>query len=529
MKRFLKPSSTAAPSSKKRCILKSLSDELQDIELDSEEKFTIGRSEKTGISDIFCSKEQVLVKPDFNKEALSINIKGLNPSGLNGFMLEQGKGYEAYKDDIIEIVYGRYPYKVQFVGEKPVDHKQNSEQNMATNSNTAHARNEIMKQSGGSEFESIETGKLLVYTSDGVKSSNKIASFDMDGTLIKTKSGRVFPKTIDDWQIAYSEVPGVLKSLHEDGYKIVIFTNQGGISKGRMTTKEFKFKIMSITEKLNVPVQAFIATSDSVYRKPKLGMWNYLEQHKNDGIKIDREKSVYVGDAAGRLEQTSPVKVKKDHSCADRLYAINIGIPFFTPEEYFLKRKPTPWCLPEFNPRENTQMDLLDPKHSKLSSGTLEIIIMVGLPGSGKSFFARQYLQPLGYEVVNRDTLGNAQACISLCEKNISIQKSVVIDNTNVDIETRSRFISIAKSKNITCRCFVMNASSSQMKHNIIFRELTDKSHIKISSMVFNSLKKKFVQPSLSEGFSEIVKVNIIPKFRSVEEEQLYRMYLVED
>lgn len=36
---------------------------------------------------------------------------------------------------------------------------------------------------------------------------------------------------------------------------------------------------MSITEKLNVPVQAFIATSDSVYRKPKLGMWNYLEQH----------------------------------------------------------------------------------------------------------------------------------------------------------------------------------------------------------------------------------------------------------
>lgn len=64
------------------------------------------------------------MKPDFNKEALSINIKGLNPSGLNGFMLEQGKGYEAYKDDIIEIVYGRYPYKVQFIGEKPLDHKQ---------------------------------------------------------------------------------------------------------------------------------------------------------------------------------------------------------------------------------------------------------------------------------------------------------------------------------------------------------------------------------------------------------------------
>lgn len=53
----------------------------------------------------------------------------------------------------------------------------------------------------------------------------------MDGTLILTKSGKVFAVGYDDWKIIFSEVPGKLKKLHGDGYKIVIFSNQAGIGK----------------------------------------------------------------------------------------------------------------------------------------------------------------------------------------------------------------------------------------------------------------------------------------------------------
>ena len=57
-------------------------------------------------------------------------------------------------------------------------------------------------------------------TSDSAPSS-KIASFDMDGTLITTASGRVFARDRDDWKIAFAEVPGRLKELaNREGYKV---------------------------------------------------------------------------------------------------------------------------------------------------------------------------------------------------------------------------------------------------------------------------------------------------------------------
>ena len=40
--------------------------------------------------------------------------------------------------------------------------------------------------------------------------------------------------------------------------------------------------------------------------------------------------------------------------------------------------------------------------------------------------------------------------------------------------------------------------------------------------------RNKYQEPSLDEGFSEIVRVNFVPRFRSSEEETLYRSYLLE-
>lgn len=55
---------------------------------------------------------------------------------------------------------------------------------------------------------------------------------------------------------------------------------------------------------------------------------------KNQSIKISKNESIFIGDAAGR-PANKVLKTKKDHSSADRLFAMNIGIKFCTPEEHF--------------------------------------------------------------------------------------------------------------------------------------------------------------------------------------------------
>lgn len=91
---------------------------------------------------------------------------------------------------------------------------------------------------------------------------------------------------------------------------------------------------------------------------------------------------------------------------------------------------------------------------------------MIGCPGSGKSFFSKTYLKSAGYAYANRDTLKTWQKCVALAEKSVKAGLSVVIDNTNPDKLSRSRYTSIAKEHNIPVRAFWMATSLEHAKHN---------------------------------------------------------------
>lgn len=96
----------------------------------------------------------------------------------------------------------------------------------------------------------------------------------MDGTLIVTQSGKVFPIDFKDWKINSPEVTKSLRQLSNDGYKIVIFTNQGGVGNKKVNEDLFKQKVENIIEVIKTPVQVFVATKNDIYRKPAPGMWN---------------------------------------------------------------------------------------------------------------------------------------------------------------------------------------------------------------------------------------------------------------
>jgi len=65
------------------------------------------------------------------------------------------------------------------------------------------------------------------------------------------------------------------------------------------------------------------------------------------------ENSFFCGGEAGRPAgfDSDGKPIEKDHSCCDRLFAINIGLKFYTPEEYFWKESTAEvFALPAFNP-----------------------------------------------------------------------------------------------------------------------------------------------------------------------------------
>ncbi|GFX60372.1 hypothetical protein TNCV_4075941 [Trichonephila clavipes] len=221
------------------------------------------------------------------------------------------------------------------------------------------------------------------------------------------------------------------------------------------------------------------------------------------------------------------------------LFALNVGLKFYTPEEFFLSQRPASYKMPVFDPRNLKTTTLAiktePPPKEELNADNIisplsEVIVFVGFPAAGKTHFVQTYLIPKGYIHINRDTLGSWQKCVSECSKALSKGQKVVIDNTNPDIESRSRYIQEAKKFNAPCRCFLFDCSLEQAKHNNVFRELQnpDKKHVGVNDMVLNGYKSKYKEPSMKEGFSQLVKVNFVPKFKSKHEEKLFRRFLIE-
>lgn len=85
--------------------------------------------------------------------------------------------------------------------------------------------------------------------------------------------------------------------------------------------------------------------------------------------------SFFCGDAAGRPARTDANgrQIKKDHSCCDRLFAMNIGLKFYTPEEYFWKKRPEEFKLPIFNPNDVMTNITYTDSTSKLFSSKKEV------------------------------------------------------------------------------------------------------------------------------------------------------------
>lgn len=299
------------------------------------------------------------------------------------------------------------------------------------------------------------------------------SSFDLDYTLIKTKSGKRFPKDRDDWVCT-----DTAKAV--SGKCILIFTNQGG----KITNDDLAYKLKSVGDSIisygSVEKVLYIASRGyDRYRKPNIGMVSYIKNNTN----LVLSEMSYIGDAAGRAS---------DFSCSDRAFAHNCGFRFLTPEEY-LGGPPEPfeWGYNVIKPAPTPVPDLSG------IIGTRSMIMMIGYPASGKSTFCKKYLD--GFEYINMDTLKTKAKCIKAAK---AATGSMVIDNTNPTLKGRKEYIDIAKSKGMRVYAVWFDLDYDLCKYLAFHREFNNDHHI--PGIAFNIYRKNFDRPVVGEGFDDI-------------------------
>ncbi|KAJ6601379.1 polynucleotide kinase 3 phosphatase-domain-containing protein [Mycena vulgaris] len=358
--------------------------------------------------------------------------------------------------------------------------------------------------------------------------STKVAAFDLDGTVIASKSFSEPPLLWHWWDAG---VPATLAKAASDGYAIVLISNQGGLrsSNAKENEIEWKEKIGLIAAALpDLPFRLFAATAKDNYRKPMTGMWGELERlYAQDGVQIDNALSFFVGDAAGRHYANSTKA--KDFASTDRKWALNMEIPFYTPEEYFLGKSADPnFILRGFHVSSLPALPLYTPSSSPLlpNPPTQELVLFVGYPCLGKTTVFRQHFEPAGYLHINQDTLKTRDKCVKAVQEALAAGKKCVVDNTNRDSHMRKYYIDVATKLKIPVRCMLFTGSSDLAWHNNLYRAYGLPPSVAareppreiLPMLAFTTFKANLEEPELVEGFTQIKKVNWV--FSGTEEER---------
>jgi len=326
----------------------------------------------------------------------------------------------------------------------------------------------------------------------------KIACFDLDYTLIKPKSGKKFPIDKNDHMWLYENVPEILKNYYNNNYTIVVFTNQKNIK----NYDDFKYKLEQIQIKLNIPINYLVSIKNDKYRKPRIGMYEYLESIYP--CKIDKTNSFYSGDACGR---------KTDFSDSDILFAYNIHLPFVVPEKIFKQNnhmepiiKTNP--LKDYVSDSEYEKNILEKINSYLHSKTC--IINIGIQASGKSHFTHNLVNMCNiFNIVSNDD----NKKFNTFEKLIASESYIIVDNTNPDIETRCKYLDLLKKNNYNIIYLWFNIPLHISNYLNEYRTQMTNKHI--PNVAYNVYKKKFIEPSYEENVDVIIEINKVYGLRT--------------
>jgi len=265
-----------------------------------------------------------------------------------------------------------------------------------------------------------------------------IVMFDLDGTIVKTKSGKTHPVDSDDWVFNYDNV--VEKFAGLDKTIVGVISNQKGI-KSNDKLNEWQTKLKNIMKHINFHF-IFASLKDDRYRKPMIGSWQYIKDTYLKGFNIhSNNQIIYVGDACGR---------QGDFSDTDLKFAYNCGFKFSTPEKFFnikISKQVASITYPELEYYSKIEFNKMTELIFNCFNKDKVLVVMVGFPGCGKSFMRKFLLNSNpNFKYFNKDDVKGKIINDNLVIKNNSNINYIIDDNTNTTLKSRNELFKIYNS-----------------------------------------------------------------------------------
>ena len=364
----------------------------------------------------------------------------------------------------------------------------------------------------------IVTDKYIIGYDSSIleKSFKKIHLFDLDYTIIKTKSGKRFPTNDWDWEFLTQNIKSTINNLEFCG----IVSNQNGLTNEIKTSGWIK-KIKEIAKHINIKF-VFCSLKTTNYRKPMDGSWKYMKENlllNTDVNKLIKKQYIYyIGDACGR---------ENDFSDTDLKFALNCNFVFKLPEQFFNfgTKEKCYTSYPELTYYKDKQYKLIiDNLYNKINDHIKNddniIIMTIGFPASGKSQMRKTILEKYeNFKYINSDDIKNNVNNDKLIKNHKEALKNktkfFIDDNTNLNYEKREEILKkFANYKKIS---IVFTYDIDLCLHLDLMRMYWF-GYKPISKIVYNTLNKKspnFQDQDFTEQFNHTIKIdNLLPQYK---------------